>query len=448
MSGSAIFDEALAVLGVVVLIVLNGLFVAAELALVRIRDTQLGPLAARGNRRAQVAREIVARIDAYIGATQFGITVVSMALGAVVQPVFRRLLEPVYFVANVTSPQAQSTIAILVGFFVNSYLLIVAGELAPKAIAIRKTLATVLVVALPLRWFYRVSYPFTWILNHSARWLLRRLGVEVESAVRGAHSEEELRLLLSSAQSLAGAGPFSRGIVLNALDLRRRVVRDVMRPRQQMSVLDTGASLAECMDQAERTRYSRFPLCEGGDPDKTLGVVHIKDIYAMRFRARSGADLLPAARKLIYVPETARLEKLLQMFLERKLHFAIVVDEYGGTLGMVTLENILEELVGQIQDEFDQEKPLLASTGETSWEASGTLPLHELEELVGGPLPEEGVTTASGWVTQRLGGFPKVGDVLQAGACELRVEEMDGPLVARLRITRRASPPAPLSPVI
>jgi CBS domain containing-hemolysin-like protein len=157
----------------------------------------------------------------------------------------------------------------------------------------------------------------------------------------------------------------------------------------------------------------------------------------MRIKARKGADLLPAARKLIYVPETARLEKLLQFFLERKLHLAMVVDEYGGALGMVTLENILEELVGQIQDEFDQEKPLVTRTGENTWEVAGNLPLHELEELVGEPLQQEGITTVSGWVTLRLGGFPKAGDVLTAGACELRVEEMDGMRVARLKLTKR-----------
>ena len=212
-----------------------------------------------------------------------------------------------------------------------------------------------------------------------------------------------------------------------------------MRPRQEIVPLDTEASIAECLNVAEKTRYSRFPLCEGGNLDKTLGVVHIKDLYAMRLKARSGAELLPVARKLIYIPESARLEKLLKLLLERKLHLAIVVDEYGGTMGMVSLENILEELVGQIQDEFDQEKPLLTRTGENIWEAAGTLPLHELEELVGEPLRDEGITTVSGWVTHRLGGFPKVGDLLAIGACELRVEEMEGMRVARLKLTKRQS---------
>jgi CBS domain containing-hemolysin-like protein len=143
------------------------------------------------------------------------------------------------------------------------------------------------------------------------------------------------------------------------------------------------------------------------------------------------------ARKLIYVPETAHLEKLLKLLLDRKLHLAIVVDEYGSTVGMVTLENILEELVGQIQDEFDQEKPLLVQINRSTWEASGGLPLHELEELVGVPLREEGITTVSGWVTQRQGGFPKVGDVLTIGNYDLRVEQMEGPRVALLKLTNR-----------
>ena len=328
-------------------------------------------------------------------------------------------------------------LAFIIGFSAITFLHISAGEQAPKWLAIQKPLATTLWISYPLLWFYRASYPFVVVLNWSSQWMLRQAGIELAGeAEPGAFRGGIAPAVRRRRRSRPAAPPLGRDIVLNALDLRRRVAREVMRPRQEIVALDTEASIAECLDVAEKTRYSRFPLCEGGNLDKTLGVVHIKDLYAMRLKARSGADLLPAARKLIYVPETARLEKLLQFFLERKLHLAIVVDEYGGTMGMVTLENILEELVGQIQDEFDQEKPLLARTGENTWEAAGTLPLHELEELVGEPLQEEGITTVSGWVTQRLGGFPKVGDVLTIGACELRVEEMEGMRVARLKLTK------------
>jgi CBS domain containing-hemolysin-like protein len=292
--------------------------------------------------------------------------------------------------------------------------------------------------AQPLSWFATVATPFVWVLNHSAQWLLRQAGIQTASEAERAHSDEELRLLISVSQARAGASGFGRDIVLNALDFRGRIVREVMRPRQEITALDTEASMAECLALAEKTRYSRFPLCEGGNLDKTRGVVHIKDLFALRDKARTGADLTPAVRKLIYAPETARLEKLLQLFLERKLHCAIIVDEYGGTVGMLTLENILEELVGQIQDEFDQEKPLLIRLGPLTWEVAGALPLHELADLVGEPLSEEGISTVSGWVTHRLGGFPKAGDMvlLGLGAYELRVEEMDSMRVAKLKLTK------------
>jgi CBS domain containing-hemolysin-like protein len=314
----------------------------------------------------------------------------------------------------------------------------VAGEQAPKWLAIQKPLPASLWVAYPLFWFSRISFPFIWVLNQSALWLLRRLGLETRSETELPHSEEELRLLFATAQQKAGGSKLGRDIVLNALDLRHRIARDVMRPRQEIVGFNTDASLTECMDLAEKTRYSRFPLCEGGDLDKTLGVVHIKDLHAMRLKARSARDLLPAARKLVYVPESARLERLLQLLLERKLHLAIVVDEYGGTAGMVTLENILEELVGQIQDEFDQEKPMLTKVREGLWELDGALPLHELAELVGESLPAEGITTVSGYVTFRLGGFPQAGEVLRLGVYELCVVAMTGMRVARLTLTRRA----------
>ena len=433
-AGSAIVGK---LLGVGALALLNGFFVAAEFALVKVRQTQLEPLIVKGHRRARIARHLMTHLDATIGATQLGITLASLGLGVLVEPVFEALLAPLFALLDVQSESARHTTAIVVGFFVNTFLLVVLGELGPKALAIRRTLPTALWTAEPLLWFYRISFPFIWLLNHSAQWLLRQIGIQPASEADLAHSEEELRLLVAATRKRSGATPFGRDIVLNALDLRQRVAREVMRPRPEIVGLDTEASMAECLRIAEKTRFSRFPLCEGGNLDRTPGIVHIKDLYALRLTAKQGSDLLPAVRKIIYVPETARLEKLLQLFLERRLHFAMVVDEYGGTVGMVTLENILEELVGQIQDEFDQEKPLSVQTGETTWEILGAMPLHDLAELIGEALEAggEGINTVSGWVTHRLGGFPKAGDRLKVGGYELRVEEMDGPRVARMRLS-------------
>ena len=436
MSWDLVVTVVLRLLGVAGLVLLNAFFVAAEFGLVKVRDTQLGPLVRQGHRRAQVANYILPRLDSFLSAAQLGITLTSLGLGWIGEPVFSVLLQPVYALCGVESPHLREWLAFGVGFSAITFLHISAGEQAPKWLAIQKPLATTLWISYPLLWFYRASYPFVIALNWSSQWMLRQVGLGPAEEGARAHSQEELRLLLATAQKQGGGSAFGRDIVLNALDLRRRVAREVMRPRQEIVALDTEATITECLDVAEKTRYSRFPLCEGGNLDRTLGVVHIKDLYALRGKAQTGVDLLPTARKLIYVPEMARMEKLLQLFLERKLHMAIVVDEYGGTLGMVTLENILEELVGQIQDEFDQEKPLLARLGESQWDVAGTLPLHELEELVGEPLREEGISTVSGWITQRLGGFPKAGDVLKVGAFQVRVEEMSGMLVARVRLEK------------
>jgi CBS domain containing-hemolysin-like protein len=439
MNSDALAANALHVLGILAIVLLNGFFVAAEFAFVKLRDTQLDALITAGNRRARLARHILQNLTSYLSATQLGITMASLGLGWLAQPVFLSLLTPPLQWIGVASLHVQKSAAFAIGFATATFLQIVIGELGPKWFAIQRALPTALFIAPPLQWFYRISFPFNWLLNYSARWLLERVGLEPSGSARLVHSEEELRLMLN--QSRTGSARLGHEIVLNALDLSHRVVRNVMRPRMEIAVFDTEASLQECLALAEKTRYSRFPLCEGGDVDKSRGVVHIKDLFAQRNQAKRGQDLLATVRKLIYVPETTRLEKLLHLFLERKLHFALVVDEYGGTVGMVTLENVLEELVGQIQDEFDQEKPLLMRRGADRWEIEGALPLHELAELVGQNLSGDNVATTSGWVTQRLGGFPKAGDAITLGTYELRVDRTENMRVTRLTLKRQ--PPAP-----
>lgn len=437
MESHPIVSQGLRVLGVLGIVLVNGFFVAAEFAFVKLRDTQLDALIVSGNRRARLARHILQNMTSYLSATQLGITIASLGLGWLSEPVFTALLHPLLDLCGVRAARAQDSIAFAVGFSVVTFLQILLGELGPKWFAIQRALPVSLWVAAPLHWFYRLSYPANWVLNHCAQGLLKRVGIQANAAA-ALQSEDELRLMV--AQRRPGKSRLGHDVILNALDLSRRTVREVMRPRMEIVGLNTECSLAECLELAERTRYSRLPLCEGGNLDKTLGVVHFKDLFALRSKAGStGADLRGVARKLIYVPETTPLEKLLQLFLERKLHLAIVVDEWGGTVGMVTLENILEELVGQIQDEFDQEKPLWSRRDENTWEIDGALPLHELGELVSQDLSSDGISTTSGWVTQRLGGFPKAGDALNLGAYELKVEEMESRRVSRLKLSRLRS---------
>jgi CBS domain containing-hemolysin-like protein len=423
----------------VFLIAMNAFFVAAELALVKVRETQLDALVRQGHRAARVARKLKENINAAIGSVQIGITLAGLLSGRFVEPLVLAAAQPLLRalgLADVVWIQQGVSVLSFVGM---TFALIVIGEMVPKAIALRETLPVTLFVARPLGWFYYVAFPLIWAIDHSARWLLARLGIEM--AGEDEHTSEELRLMFVATHRRERGTDLGRDIVLNSLDLRRRIVAEVMRPRREITFLNTSATLTDCLEVAERTRYSRFPLCENGDVDRTLGVVHFKDLFARRDKAKTGADLLPVARKLIFVPETARLEKLLQLFLERKLHFAMVVDEYGSTTGMVTLENVLEELVGQIQDEFDFEKPRMTRRGEGEWELDGTMPLFELAELTGETIDAGDVTTVSGWVTQELGGFPKRGERVTLGEFELIVEELDGLRVSVVALKRRPAQP-------
>jgi len=417
------------------LVAFNGFFVAAEFALVKIRDTQLQGLVQRRHRRAGMARHILAHLDGYLSACQLGITLASLALGWVAEPVFATLLEPVFAVCRIESERMRHLLSASVGIMVITFFHVVVGEQAPKFIAIKRPLPSSLWVAYPLHWFYLVTYPLIWVLNWTSLWVLRQLGIEA-SGHGETHSEDELRLMLGSTLAAGGSSVLAREIVQNSLDLGRRRVREVMRPRREIVALDLNRPIGDCLRVADETRYSRFPLSDGGDLDRLVGVVHVKDIF-LRREARGTASLLRAAAKpVIYVPETARLDRLLQLLLDRRLHLAIVVDEYGGTTGMVTLENVLEELVGQIQDEFDQEGPRIERVGEGQWRLDGALPLFELSELVHQPVETSGAHTVAGWMTGCLGGFPKVGDSVPLGGHLLTVSEVDGLRVSRVLVVR------------
>jgi len=418
-----------------VLVLLNGFFVAAEFALVKIRETQLTTLVARGHRRARAARGIVQNLDAALSATQLGITLASLGLGWVGKPVFVALLAPVFHWLRL-APQHADWLAFAVGFTIITFLHIVVGELAPKSLAIQKPLPTTLWVAHPLQWFYKLFYPAIWLLNHAAFWLLRRCGLPPVSEAELVHSEEEIRLIIGESRRHARGPTLGQDIALNAFALRHRRVRELMRPRSEIVCLNTTTTISECRALARQTRYSRFPLCRDGNLDQTLGVIHTKDLAALSADARSGCDLIPAAHEIIYVPATARLDRLLNLFLKRKSHLALVVDEYGSTVGLLTLENVLEELVGPIEDEFDQEEPLLREMRDHCWEINGALPAYRLAELVGEPLPDHTgeASTAAGVITKLLGRLPQMGDVVGLGRWIARVEEMAGPRLVRLRL--------------
>ena len=426
----------LKIISVIVLVFLNGFFVAAEFGLVKLRDSQLRSLEKKGSRKAKYARKALANLDASLSACQLGITLASLGLGWIGEPIFGDLLAPLMNALEIESESIRHSIAFLFGFTTITFLHITAGEQAPKMMAINRPLTTSLWIAQPLILFHRMSYPFIWLLNNVSTWMLARIGIDTSGGHHTSHSEEELRLMLSSAHMSSGGTVLGRQIILNAMDLRNRLVREVMRPRKEIVFLDLDKTLEANLALADEEEYSRYPLCQEGELDKAIGLVHFRDLYKLSPKDHSTNDLNRIMNDLIFVPETARLEYVLEHFLKDKLHLALVVDEYGGIVGMVTLENILEELVGQIQDEFDKEEPLVKQQNSSTWELDGATPLHDLSEIIGTPLQEEGISTTSGWLTVRLGEFPKIGDTIKLEKFEIEVLELDGIQVAKLILRR------------
>jgi len=414
----------------ILLVAINGFFVAAEFALVKVRPTQLEPLVQEGLRRAKMARHMVRHLDAYLSATQLGITLASLALGWIGEPAFAWIVAPLVrpFVGD--NPQLIHSIAVPFSFLVITILHIVVGEQAPKSIAIRKAEGTALAVSMPLYFFYKVTYPAIWLLNHTANYLLRVVGIAPASESELAHDEEELRLLLASSHSSA-VPKQTRELLDNIFELSHRVARQIMIPRQDVIYLSTTRTMAENLRLARRSGHTRFPLCEG-DLDHVVGLIHIKDLFR---RERSPSSLREVAREIAFVPETLELDRLLKRMRTERFHLAAVIDEYGGISGVVTLEDVIEEIVGQIQDEFDVENPEIRKEDDGSWAVSGGMLVEDLEDELGIELSDRDEDTIGGVVLSELGRTPAVGDRVELGPVVLEVLDVDNNRIKDLRLT-------------
>jgi CBS domain containing-hemolysin-like protein len=412
------------------LVFLNGFFVAAEFAIVKVRPTQIEPLAAKGDMRAKMTQHMIRHLDAYLPATQLGITLASLALGWVGEPAFVWLLQPVLLrIPGITGPLVHS-ISLTIAFMSITVLHIILGELGPKSLAIRKPEATALWASVPLYAFHKLTYPASWLLNHGANGLLRLIGLSPVAEGQLTHSEEELRLLLSSAP----AGRLSkqkRELLDNVFELSHRTARQVMVPRPDVVYLSLSRSLEENLDIARNTSYTRFPLCTS-DLDQIIGMVHIKDLFTSDELPKS---LEEVRRDIQFIPETLTLDRLLRRMRQDRVHIAAVVDEYGGVSGIITLENVIEEIVGQIQDEFDEEKPELVKKGATVYEASGGMLVMDLEDELDIEFSDRDEDTIAGIVLSELGRTPRVGDAVRVGPLELEVLGVKRHRIRLLRVT-------------
>jgi CBS domain containing-hemolysin-like protein len=411
------------------LVALNGFFVAAEFALAKVRPTQIESHAAAGSQRAKISTHMVTHLDAYLSATQLGITLASIALGWVGEPAFAWVLEPLVTRLPGASPALIHSISLTASFVTVSVLHIVFGELVPKSIAIRLPAGTTLWTSIPLYGFYWAMFPAIWLLNRTANGILRLVGVQPVGEHEMAHSEEELRLLLASSDA-AQLAREKRDLLSGVFELSDRFARQVMVPRGDVVFLSTDRPTAENLKLARESGHTRFPLCEG-DLDKLVGLVHIKDLF------RAGEipeDLRQIARPVPFVPETTPLDKLMARMRAERLHLAAVVDEYGGVAGIVTLENVIEEIVGPIQDEFDAEKPELVAKGDRVYQVSGAMLVVDLEDELGLEISDRDADTIGGVVLSELGRRPRVGDRAEVGPLEFEVLEVQGNRIRALRL--------------
>ena len=422
----------LEVLGVSVLVLLNAFFVASEFAIVKVRASEIEPLARSGSATGRIARHIVAHLDSYLSASQLGITMTSLGLGWVGEPFVAEILRGPLELAGLTQPAVLHGVAFAIAFSIITFLHIVVGEQAPKWYAIQYAKKTTLGVARPLHLFYVVFRPFIWIVNESANRFLEALGIQTGREREGGHSEEEIRLLLSTGTALSGLG---KSISLNALDFRERSVREVMVPRTNVVALFTDKTIQQNIAIALENQFTRYPLCER-DMDNVLGMIHLKDLFRLKGETGPGKDLMSIRRDMLFIPETMPLETVLSTFLTRRVLMAAVVDEYGGTAGLVTLENVLEELVGDIRDEFDVENPLVQRTSDSEFLVDGSFSLHEFEQMFGIELESREVVTVSGYALQLLGRMPERGATVPMGGWQATVEAVQGKTVKTLRLKK------------
>jgi CBS domain containing-hemolysin-like protein len=415
---------------VVFLILANGFFVAAEFALVKVRLSQLEVLADGRSWTARVAKGVATNLDAYLSACQLGITIASLALGWVGEPFVEKIISPTLH--RIGLGAYSDTISLYVGFIVITFLHITIGEQVPKILAIRTATGTSMVVSPPLKVFYFVFRPFIWFLNASSNWMLRLLGFGVRSH-KETHTEDELRLILAESAEGGSLSLGERRLMENVLDLEDKTARRIMVPRNDIAYLDVEDSLQENLKCIAESRHTRFPLCDGG-LDRVIGMVHAKRVLRMLVANADEISLPDLASKVPFVPETVKLDHLMREFLTSRVHLALVVNEYGSVTGMVTFEDVLEELVGPIQDEFDRELPPIVRRAGGKFLADGSCPLDLFLEHCPVQLPAVEAESVGGLMVELLGHIPEERESVRVGRYDLVARTVTDTQVKRIEI--------------
>ncbi len=418
---------------------MNGLFVAAEFAFVRIRATQVDRLVREGKSTAGMVKTARRKLDAYLAVCQLGITISSLGLGALGEPVVAALIEPLLGPLGVPEGLIH-TLAFAIAFGIISFFHVVFGELAPKTVAIQSPEGTSLFVAPFMRFFYYLLLPGTIVFNGTANAFTRALGYPPASESDETHSEEEIRQLVAQSTRHGVLDEDEEEMVGAVFELNDKVAREIMVPRPDVVSLQAEMDLRKLVSVAAAGTYTRYPVYEDGSPDRIVGAVHVKDVLrAVESGGGLEADITARdlMRDVLIVPENRPIDGILEDFQKQELQMAIVIDEWGSFEGLFTLEDIIEEIVGEIRDEFDEEEPAVRKLPDGSYSMDGRIPIGVVNEALGSEFESEDFDTIGGLVLGHLGRAPEVGDEVRLDGYLLRVDEVDGPRVAQV-IAREA----------
>lgn len=412
---------------VLILVFLNGFFVAAEFAIVKVRGSRIDALADEGNVRAKIAKRILDNLNAYLSACQLGITLASLGLGWIGEPFVARLLEPVLgFLPDVL----LHTISFIIAFSLITAFHITLGEQVPKTYAIRHSEGVTLWTAIPLLIFYKSMFPFIWMLNGISNWMLRKAGVEPEKDHESVHTEEEIRLLMQESHKEGYLDNTELTLMDNIFEFSETTAREIMIPRTEMVCLYADVPIGETRKILIEGRHTRYPVCKP-DKDNIIGFVHIKDFMKAGDNLR---ELTEITRPILTVPESISISQLLKMLQKSRTEMALLIDEYGGTSGLVTIEDILEEIVGEIHDEFDEVALNIEKLGEDTYSVNGLLSIEEFNEFFGTDINDDDLDTIGGWMYLQVEMPPRINQSVECGTLKLVVEEVDHMRISRIRV--------------
>lgn len=420
---------------IALLILISGFFVASEFAVVKVRKSRIDQLANEGNKQAVLARKVISNLDVYLSACQLGITITSLGLGWLGEPTVEHLLKPLFEKINITGRVAH-TLSFVMAFSIITFFHVVLGELVPKSFAIQKAEQITLKFARPLILFDKIMYPFIWLLNSTALFFTKLFGLQPVKENELSHSEEELRLILSESYKSGEINQSEYKYVNNIFEFDDRVAKEIMVPRTEMICLSTENSLAENMEIISTEKYTRYPVI-GKDKDDIVGIINTKEIFHDQTKGIC-KPLQSYIHPVLTVFETVPIKKALIHLQKNRVQLAIIMDEYGGTAGLLTMEDIIEEIIGEIQDEFDtDETPMIEKRNPTLTVLDGKVLISDVNDMFGLHIDDSDLDTIGGWfLSQVIDINIEPGHVIQYENYQFKALELDGHQIKKIAVSK------------